>query len=749
MPKKDQYEFLKKEVERKIKKQLGEAVIENETPEPILTRQYTDFKQDYFPKHLSFYEKGCNLAEKIMNVKADKKQAPALKEAIDICHLNITANGVASFGLLMPILVIVLGIVVGFFIPWLLYGTVSLLLIGFFLVVGVVLMAVLNKLPYFLSNSWRLKASNQMVLAVFYIVTYMRHTSNLELAVDFAAEHLAPPLSLDLKKVIWNIETERYESIKESLDNYLETWKKWNMEFIESMHLIESSLYENAEARRVTALDKALQVMLDETYEKMLHYAHGLKSPLTTLHMLGIVLPILGLVILPLAVSFIPEVEWIHLFLLYDVTLPVIVYYLAKMILSKRPTGYGNVEMTDINPALNKYKYVLIKMGKGTIKVHPIFLAVAIIVVLFFAGLAPIMLFYASSDPENGIFFDVIIDKDFNVKRISSLSGENARFYLLGYREEIVEGIKTGKVKGPFGLGATLIGLLIPLSFGLGIGTYNKLRSKNLVKIRDQTKKLEQEFAAALFQLGNRLGDGLPAEIAFAKVAKVMEGTNSGNFFSLVSVNIRKLGMGIEEAIFDPDKGALTYYPSNLIESSMKVLVESAKKGPVVASNALINISEYIKQMHRVDERLKDLMGDTISSMKSQVKFLTPAIAGVVIGITSMITTILGTLTEKLQTLGADAAGGEAMGSTLLSMFGLGVPTYFFQVIVGIYIVEIVIILTLLVNGIENGSDKLYERHMLGSNLINTTMLYCAIALVVMIIFNSIAGTIVTSVGPT
>ena len=44
----------------------------------------------------------------------------------------------------------------------------------------------LQRLPYYLANSWRMKASNQMVLCTFYLVTYMRHTSNLELAVDFA-----------------------------------------------------------------------------------------------------------------------------------------------------------------------------------------------------------------------------------------------------------------------------------------------------------------------------------------------------------------------------------------------------------------------------------------------------------------------------------------------------------------------------------------------------------------------------------
>ena len=86
----------------------------------------------------------------------------------------------------------------------------------------------------FIASQFRMRASNQMVQCIFYVVTYMRHTSNLELAVDFASERLMPPLSLDLKKVLWNVETGEFDTVKESLDNYLEGWRKWNFEFIES-----------------------------------------------------------------------------------------------------------------------------------------------------------------------------------------------------------------------------------------------------------------------------------------------------------------------------------------------------------------------------------------------------------------------------------------------------------------------------------------------------------------------------------
>jgi len=326
-------------------------------------------------------------------------------------------------------------------------------------------------------------------------------------------------------------------------------------------------------------------------------------------------------------------------------------------------------------------------------------------------------------------------DIGFGGEDLISVCGK--KFCLLGYRESPT----TGEIIGPYGLGASILSLSVTLAFGLSLGIYYKIRSKKVIKIRERSKKLELEFASALFQLGNRLGDGLPAEIAFGKVANTMQGTISGSFFKLVSRNVTRLGMSIKNAIFDPAHGALITFPSNLIESSMKVLVQSIKKGPVVAAQALTNISRYIKEIHSVNERLRDLMADIISSMNSQIKFLAPAISGIVIGITSMVTEILGKLSAQLQTVTA----GVGQQAGLVSIFGDGIPTYHFQIIIGLYVVQITYILTILMNGIENGSDKLNERYQLGTNLINSTLLFCFISLTVMVIFNVIASQILVS----
>jgi len=739
-PKQEVYEELRKRYVTKLQESLRD-----ETPRPK-TRQYAEFRNEYMPKPLTWYESACNFCERLMVIPADKSKRPEMLKAIEMCHLQVTPEGVTSFAILAPLALILTAFLAFFLIPWI-FGFQGVLFIAIYvLFAGLILIFPLLRIPYFIANSWRMRASNQMVLCVFYVVTYMRHTSNLELAIDFAAEHLDAPLSLDMKKIIWNIETQKYDSMRESLEAYLETWHKTNDEFIESMHLVESSLVETSETRRLDALEKSLTVMLEETYEKMLHYAHNLKSPLTTLHMLGIILPILGLVILPLLVSFMPAVRWYHLFLLYNVTLPLIVYFIGKDILSKRPTGYGG---SDADARIENQDGSFLGF-----RFTPFLAAIFVLVVFLLIGFLPLIMHTANPD------FDFVHYKDSDRNREPQCmltfcsidvtipeQTEGVLYHTIEYREIIVdeETKETGSF-GPFGLVATLLSLCIPLALGVSLGIYYRMRSRGILKRREEAKKLELEFASALFQLGNRLADGLPLEIAFSKVAVTMPDTVSGRFFQQVSINITKLGLSVEDALFHEKYGAVHQYPSNIIESSMKVLVESSKKGPIIASQAIINVANYIKEMHRVDERLKDLMSDVISSMRSQITFLTPTIAGVVMGITSMITAILGKLGARVAALGAETSvpGGAGMGTSLLSTFSGGaVGTYFFQIIVGLYVVQIVFILTILVNGIENGSDKIAERAMLGENMVKSTMTYVLLSFVVILLFNMVAANIV------
>src|SRR3990167_7529731 len=106
-----------------------------------------------------------------------------------------------------------------------------------------------------------------------------------------------------------------------------------------------------------------------------------------------------------------------------------------------------------------------------------------------------------------------------------------------------------------------------------------------------------------------------------------------------------------------------------------------------------------------------------------------------------MVTSIIGKLGTQLKAI---TESGPSTQAGLIGLFGDGIPTYYFQIIIGIYVVQITYILTVLVNGIENGSDSLMEKYQLGINLVRSTLLYCLIAGTIIVTFNVIATNILT-----
>jgi hypothetical protein len=678
------------------------------------SKDYEEFRSEATKLQNSLYERACKSIGSLIDLApAKKEEKEALAQSIEEIHLDITPSQAYTFAIMIMFGFILLGFAT--FMITMLFGFTQILVPFLLVMAGVVLFLPLTKWPQHLAQKRRLLASNQMVLCVLYIVIYMRHTSNLEHAIKFAGEHVGHPLNLDLRKVLWDTETKRFATIQESLEYFLQGWKDHNLAFVESIHLIEASLVEGKEERRIELLEKSLEVILEGTYDSMLHYAQEVKGPMTMLHMLGVILPILGLIILPLIGSFM-GIKWFHIAMVYNFFLPFIVFYFGYSMLAKRPIGYAQTDVSSL-PQFAKLKKIVLKTGKNSeLLIDPKHVMWFLIFVFMVLGWSPIILHALDPTMEVSLSESVL---------------------LLDYR--ITD---TGQTIGPFGLGATLISLLIPGGLAMGLGAYYLGKSKKLIKIREQTLKLETEFRGAIFQLGNRIGGGMPSEKAFGVVANSLKGSPTGDFLSIVDKNIRSLGMSLHDAIFNSKNGAILQYPSSLIESTMKVLVESALKGPLVVSRALLSIADYLDRIYKVGERLKDLLAEITSSMKSQVGFLTPLIAGIVVGIGSMITAIISNLGGALS--GA-ADGGDtgilAGASGIANIFPIEkiIPPFYLQMIVGIYVVQMIYVLSVLANGIENGVDKLNEDYTVGKNLYRGTMLYLLIAGITIFAFNMLA----------
>ena len=668
-----------------FEKRLEKAEGKEQQPQRSYSQAYEQFKEDQTTTITTNYERAANFAGKILKLKVKEKDREKLERYIQMTHMNIQPEYVNSLALLSAIPFLIATIVTfittdSIFFPALFAGSAIFALYYF------------ANTPKHIYDSWRARASDQLMLTVLYIVIHMKRDSNLERAILFVANQTAPPISLDFMKILWDFETKKYSTVKESLDVYLETWKDSEPAFVDAMHLVESSLAQpNLEQARKT-LDKANDVITQGIQDNMTHFAHNLKNPVQMIHMLGIVLPLLMLVMLPMVGAFLADsISAIHLITIYNVVLPIFVFITARNIIAVRP-GSASVQNKRLIEAAPKAG------AKPLIFSATIFTIIALPAVLVLSSIA------TSGNWE-------------------TLKFENSVFYLT---------------------------LAIIFAAGLASYVYFHFKNRDLIELKGKIESIEDQFSSAIFQLGNRIGENIPAEAAFGHVAQNMKGSEIAKFFELVDSNIRQGGMTLEDAIFDPQRGASNLYPSELIDSIMKLLLEAVKKSPKVAAESMTSLSKYLQKMHQVKERMTDLLSDTLSSMRMQASFLAPLVSALVVSLSALITRVLLDLSAQLESLQSSGSSesGLGLGSGIASIFNIesAIPPYLLQLMVGVYIIQVVFLLSYALSGIVKGPGKIEFQWTFAQNILRSTLLYCGLTLVGTIIFSSLAFIVTATV---
>ncbi len=670
------------EFEKRLEKAEGTS---EQQPQISYSQAYEQFKADQTTAITSTYERAANFAGKILKLKVKEADREKLERYIQMTHMNIQPEYVNSLALLsaIPFLIAAIATFIitdSIFFPALLFGSAIFALYYF------------ANTPKHIYDSWRARASDQIMLTVLYIVIHMKRDSNLERAILFVANQTAPPISLDFMKILWDFETKKYSTVQESLDVYLETWKESEPAFVDAMHLVESSLAQpNSEQARKT-LDKANDVITQGIQDNMTHFAHNLKNPVQMIHMLGIVLPLLMLVMLPMIGAFLADsINAAQLITIYNVVLPIFVFITARNIIAVRPGGASvqNKRLIEAAPKAGA-KPLVFSAAVFTIIVLPAILVLASII--------------TSGNWE-------------------TLKFENSVFFLT---------------------------LAIIFATGLAAYVYFHFKNKDLIKLKGKIENIEDQFSSAIFQLGNRIGENIPAEAAFGHVAENMKGSEIAKFFEIVDSNIRQSGMTLDDAIFDPKNGASNLYPSELIDSIMKLLLEAVKKSPKVAAESMTSLSKYLQKMHQVKERMTDLLSDTLSSMRMQASFLAPLVSALVVSLSVLITRVLMNLTSQLDTLQTSGTGdaGLGFGTGLASIFKVeaAMPPYLLQLMVGFYIIQVVFLLSYALSGIVKGPGKIDFQWTFSQNILRSTLLYCGLTLVGTIIFSSLAFIVTAAV---
>src|SRR3989344_6501300 len=115
----DEQEY--KELLEKYKSKIREGFGERPASQvKVTSKEYLEFKEEFYPKRYSWFEKACNTSEHILKLKADAAKAALMQKNLDLCHLNITPSGVLCFAVLASLGVIITGSLISLGIPFLL-----------------------------------------------------------------------------------------------------------------------------------------------------------------------------------------------------------------------------------------------------------------------------------------------------------------------------------------------------------------------------------------------------------------------------------------------------------------------------------------------------------------------------------------------------------------------------------------------------------------------------------------------------
>jgi len=541
--------------------------------------------------------------------------------------------------------------------------------------------------PSVLTKYYRIKASSDLIQAAFYLVISLRLVPNLERALMFASSNVKGVVGRDLREKAWGISTGKYRSADAVLDEFAMKWKEENLEFYEAMNLIRSSIAQKKEKRGIM-LDEAVNVLLQGNMERMKHYSIQLRNPLMIITTMGVTLPVLTIILFPILTIFLTEtVEPIMLFIFYDVILPVVVFYIMNETLKTRPVTFRTIDISK-HPGVRPMGKI--SMG-GKIEIPTLLVSILVGVILCSFG------YY-----------------------LTSLAGDPVSFT---------------KIVG---------GLLILNGIGLSIVLYSFFIFYKNIDMRDEIKEMESEFDEVLFQLGYTLSTGVPVEAALEKSCEKTKDLKISSLFKRVLNNIKNFGFTFKKALFDKKYGVMKYYPSPTIQSTMEMISDYIGKGVAGISKAILSISNYLKSMHSVEEHMKEILDETTSSMKMMMNLLVPIASGAVVGmatimvmvlyqIVGILTNVTGLAQAYPQQLGPDVLGGIVDIKNIM-------PAEVFLVVVGIYMLEITIMLATFINSLQYGDDPLDKHYLISTNIIIGLCIFDFSVLLIYFIFKGLIG---------
>jgi len=282
-------------------------------------------------------------------------------------------------------------------------------------------------------------------------------------------------------------------------------------------------------------------------------------------------------------------------------------------------------------------------------------------------------------------------------------------------------------LKSTFSDAAFFASMGITISLGLVLFSAAYFYTSGLETINKKIIKYEDELPTAAYQLASVCRSGKPMEMLVQEAAHYLRDLEIKEVFVVASEKI-KAGLTLDRAFFDEQVGALKEIGSKIIRVVIRNIVDLANKGSIAVSRALEAIARFLDDAKDVNKFTDEVLDEVTSEMKITVYVFAPLSAGIVVGLLSMLTLMFYSFAPSFQEL-EQALKGREYRSAFESIgwllnFTKTIDLPHFQIVVGLYMLEIVIMISYFLGELRYGEDEVNKIKDIGKTVLIAIVIY-------------------------
>jgi hypothetical protein len=523
--------------------------------------------------------------------------------------------------------------------------------------------------------------NEEMLRATLRMTTFISMDTSIEYAFVETSSRLHGTLRLQFESIKNEITRKQKMTLGDAIEPYIPVWNEINPVFVKSLRLLQTAALAPMEDR-----DK----ILSETVETMLlnystigkRYAEELSRNSQKLIMVGILIPIMSLMLLPLLSIFLPElVQPSVLAFIYIILFPTMTLLMALNFGAKR-VQVDTVHIEDAQeyrpmPPYTKW------LGIG--------LAVAFAL--------PSLYFISSIKPGDPV-------------------GETSLALLLGW--------------------------LISFGMVIGVYIYAAMHTRRYKKLWEEVYEIEQDLPHLLQSFSTYLTLNISTENIIDEVIDDYEKFGFAQHPVVKAFRrIKHTLLTTKESLMEIAERELPkLLPSKKVNQILTQIFSFSEISQASSAKVAKMVREQTIDIYKLDDYLKTMLAETVGLINITTTMLAPLLAAAAVVMSIAIVKSITYITQQLALIAA------SFGSTNFSISIVDtskvVPPVFIEVIVGVFLVETILVMSLYSTMINTGNDRFKLFQAISSNMmgfvIYTLLLFGGYFLMVNLIFGGILG---------